>query len=112
MAEALARGRAGQTLPGQPRLFEELAGSFHAADVLLVTEVYAAGEEKIPGVAAAALVEAVRGRGHREAHFVAEREAIVPRLRELARGEDAILFMGAGDIGRLASELLEGNAAD
>ena len=93
-------------------LFEELAGSFHAADVLLVTEVYAAGEEKIPGVDAAALVEAVRGRGHREAHFVAEREAIVPRLRELARGEDAILFMGAGDIGRLASELLEGNAAD
>ena len=93
-------------------LFEELAGSFHAADVLLITEVYAAGEAKIPGIDAASLVQAARARGHREVHFVPEREAIVPRLRELAGSEDAVIFMGAGDIGRLAGDMVEGPSPD
>jgi len=93
-------------------LFEELAGSFHAADVLLITEVYAAGEAKIPGIDAASLVQAASARGHREVYYVSEREAIVPRLRELARSEDAVIFMGAGDIGRLAGDMVEGPSSD
>ncbi|HTO06205.1 MAG TPA: UDP-N-acetylmuramate--L-alanine ligase [Myxococcota bacterium] len=90
-------------------VFDELARAFHDADVVLLTEIYAAGEEKIPGVSAEALAEAVRACGHRACEFVPEKSAIVPRLRELARPGDLVFFMGAGDIGRLASEFLAGD---
>jgi UDP-N-acetylmuramate--alanine ligase len=87
-------------------VFDELARAFHDADVVLLTEIYAAGEEKIPGVTAAALAEAVRACGHRAVEFVAEKSRIVPRLRELTRPGDLVFFMGAGDIGKLAREFL------
>ncbi|HXX47285.1 MAG TPA: UDP-N-acetylmuramate--L-alanine ligase [Myxococcota bacterium] len=87
-------------------VFDELARAFHDADVVLLTEIYAAGEEKIAGVSAAALAEAVRSCGHRAVEFVPEKSQIVPRLRALARPGDLVFFMGAGDIGRLAVEFL------
>jgi UDP-N-acetylmuramate--alanine ligase len=86
--------------------FDELARAFHDADRLVLTEVYAAGEDKLPGVSGARLAEAVRECGHRAVEFVAESRAIVPRLRELARPGDVLIFLGAGDIGRLAREYL------
>ena len=93
-------------------LFDDLARSFHAADVLLITEIYPAGEAKIPGVDAASLVASARDHGQREVHFVPERGEVVPRIRELAQSEDVVIFMGAGDIGRLAQDLIEGDAPD
>ncbi len=87
-------------------VFDELARAFHDADVLLLSEIYAAGEEKLPGVTAAALADAVRACGHRAVEFVPERSRIVPRLRELARPGDLVFFMGAGDLGKLAGEFL------
>ena len=45
--------------------------------------------------------------GHRNTHLVREREEIVPALRELVQQGDAVLFMGAGDIGRLARSFTE-----
>jgi UDP-N-acetylmuramate--alanine ligase len=88
-------------------VFDELARAFHDADVLLLSEIYAAGEEKIPGISAAVLAEAVRACGHRAVEYVAEKSQIVPRLRELTRPGDLVFFMGAGDIGRLAGEFLK-----
>jgi UDP-N-acetylmuramate--alanine ligase len=91
--------------------FDELARAFHDADQLVLTEVYAAGEDKLAGASGADLAAAVRECGHRAVDFVAERAAIVPRLRELARPGDVLIFLGAGDIGRLAREYLgEGDA--
>jgi UDP-N-acetylmuramate--alanine ligase len=87
-------------------VFDELARAFHDADVVLITEIYAAGEAKIPGISAEALCEAVRACGHRAAEYVPEKSAIVPRLRALTRPGDLVFFMGAGDIGRLASDFL------
>ncbi len=88
-------------------LFGEFLHAFHDSDVLLMTEIYAAGESKIHGVEARALAEAIRERGHREVHWVAEAGEIVPKLRELVRAGDALIFMGAGDIGRFAASFLE-----
>jgi UDP-N-acetylmuramate--alanine ligase len=98
-------------------LFLDLAGAFGEADVLLLTEIYAAGEAKIPGVEARALAERARTEGHREVYFEPERADLVPRLRALARPGDAVVFMGAGDIGRCAGDFLghhgpEGGSAD
>ena len=88
-------------------LFEELAGCFHDADVVVLTDVYAAGEPKLPGVDSTSLAEAVKQTGHRNTHLVREREEIIPALRELVQQGDAVLFMGAGDIGRLARTFTE-----
>jgi UDP-N-acetylmuramate--alanine ligase len=93
-------------------LFDDLARAFHDADVLLLTDIYAAGEHKIPGVDAETLAQAAREHGHRGVHWVPERSAIVPALRALTRPGDVLLFMGAGDLGRLADDYLEGGQAD
>ncbi|MCH6561075.1 MAG: UDP-N-acetylmuramate--L-alanine ligase [Deltaproteobacteria bacterium] len=90
-------------------LFGEFAHAFHDSDVLLVTEIYAAGESKLHGVEARDLVEAIRGHGHREVHWVAEAGEVVSKLRQLVRAGDALIFMGAGDIGQLAARFLEEN---
>ncbi len=90
-------------------LFGEFAHAFHDSDVLLMTEIYAAGESKIYGVEARLLVETIRRHGHREVHWVAEVGEVVPKLRQLVRPGDALIFMGAGDIGQLAARFLEEN---
>ena len=92
--------------------FEDLARAFHGADVLLLTDIYAAGEPKIPGVDSGRLAQAARDSGQRDVQYVAEREQIVPRLRGIAREGDLLIFMGAGDIGRLAGAYLDGGEAD
>jgi len=93
-------------------LFPELAEAFDDADVLVLTEIYAAGEPKIPGVEARALADRVRENGHQNVYFEAERADLVPRLRSLARPGDAVVFMGAGDIGRCAARFLDSGAAE
>jgi UDP-N-acetylmuramate--alanine ligase len=87
-------------------LFDEFAAAFHDADLLVVTEIYAAGEPKLPGVEAAALAEAIRQRGHRDVRFVRELEAIAGGLAPELRAGDLVLTLGAGSITRLGPQLL------
>jgi UDP-N-acetylmuramate--alanine ligase len=88
-------------------LFDDFARAFHDADVLVLTEIYAAGEDKLPGVDAASLATAVRAAGHRDVRFIAELEeipdALVPELRE----GDLVLTLGAGNVASLGPRLLE-----
>ncbi|WP_083680724.1 UDP-N-acetylmuramate--L-alanine ligase [Archangium sp. Cb G35] len=88
-------------------LLNEFATSFNDADVVFVTSVYAAGEERIPGATGDALAEAVRAHGHRDVTFVEKRtelaKALLPRLRE----GDIVLTLGAGDITQVGPELVE-----
>ncbi len=91
-------------------VFDDLARAFHAADQVVITDIYAAGEPKLAGVTAQALAEATRERGHRGVHFVPEKSEIAAALGDLAREGDALIFMGAGDIGRLAHAYVEGPA--
>ncbi len=88
-------------------LFEELSRAFHLADVLLLTEVYAAGERPIEGAEAARLREAIARRGHRDVTFVPERARLTEALLERAAPGDVVLTLGAGDITRVGPELLE-----
>jgi len=87
-------------------LFDEFAAAFHDADLLVLTEIYAASEPKLPGVEAAALAEAVRQRGHRDVRFIADLEAIAPALAPELRAGDLVLTLGAGSITRLGPQLL------
>jgi len=92
--------------------FEAFADAFHDADTLLLTEIYAAGEPKIPGIETAVLADAIRARGHRDVHVVRDVSAIAERARALVGSGDLLLFMGAGDITRQADAYLEGGDPD
>jgi UDP-N-acetylmuramate--alanine ligase len=88
-------------------LLEELASAFVDADVVLLTEIYPAGEEKILGVDGRRLAEAVRATGHPAVEFVSEPTELVARLVERSRPGDAVVFMGAGDVNRFVDPLLD-----
>jgi UDP-N-acetylmuramate--alanine ligase len=81
-------------------------------DVLILTEVYAAGEEAIAGADGRALARAIRGRGRVEPVFVAELEQIPSVLAGLVEDGDIVITLGAGSIGALAQELSELLAAE
>jgi UDP-N-acetylmuramate--alanine ligase len=87
-------------------LWEEFTAAFNDADLLFVTEVYAAGEDKIPGIEAAPLVEAIRAHGHRDAHFVADLDELPARVARAARPGDLIVTLGAGSISAAGPEIL------
>jgi UDP-N-acetylmuramate--alanine ligase len=87
-------------------LFEEFATAFHQADVLLLTEIYAAGEDKIPGIESARLADAIRAHGQRDVRFVADLDAVPAALApELAAG-DLVITLGAGNVSALGPKLL------
>ena len=88
-------------------LLDELADALRGTDVLLLTEIYPAGEPKIPGIEGRTLADAVRAAGHPASELVAEPSELVSRLSALARPGDAVLFLGAGDVNRWVDPLLE-----
>jgi len=87
-------------------LFDAFTDAFHDADRLIVTGIYAAGEEKILGVESANLVEAIRARGHRSADLVADLEQVPELLLPELRSGDLVITLGAGSITRLGPKLL------
>ena len=88
-------------------LFEEFATAFHDSDILVLTEVYAAGEPKIPGVEARDLAEAIAARGHRGVRFLADLEDVPTQLATELRDGDLVLTLGAGNVGTLGPRLLQ-----
>jgi len=88
-------------------LLDDFAAVLSEADVLVVLEVYAAGEDPIAGADGRAIARAVRGRGSVEPVFVESPEELPDALTGLLADGDLLLTMGAGDIGALATTLPE-----
>jgi UDP-N-acetylmuramate--alanine ligase len=86
-------------------LFFEFTRAFNHADVLLVTDVYAAGEKPIAGASGEALAHAIRAHGHHHVRFVTGRASMVAALRELVQPGDMVIALGAGDINGVARDL-------
>ena len=86
-------------------LLDDFASVLSDADVLVLLEVYAAGEDPIAGADGRAIARAVRGRGGIEPVFVESLDELVPVLKGLLTDGDLLLTMGAGDIGLLAGTL-------
>ena len=89
------------------RLLDAFAGVLAAADVLVVTDIFAAGELPIPGVTAARLAEAVRRHTDGAVHEVRTLDEAVSLVAGLARPGDLVLTLGAGSIGHVAGRLVE-----
>ncbi len=86
-------------------LMDDFATVLSAADVLIVLEVYAAGEDAITGADGRAIARAVRSRGGVEPIFVEELDDVAEILDSVLADGDLVLTMGAGDIGALAASL-------
>jgi UDP-N-acetylmuramate--alanine ligase len=87
-------------------LWDEFCRAFNQADVLVLTDIYAASEPPIPGITSEALANAIREAGHKNVfYFRSMQESIEYLLRE-ARTLDAILTIGAGNVGRASNELM------
>jgi UDP-N-acetylmuramate--alanine ligase len=86
-------------------LFDGFCTCFNDADLVLVADVYAAGEAPIAGVSRDALVEGLSAHGHRNARALSGPEHLAPLLRELARSGDMVVFLGAGSITNWANSL-------
>ncbi|HNV55594.1 MAG TPA: UDP-N-acetylmuramate--L-alanine ligase, partial [Pseudomonadales bacterium] len=74
-------------------------------DLLLLLEVYAAGEPAIPGIDGRALCRSIRQRGPVEPLFVEDQATVPELLRQLLKGGDILLVQGAGNVGALANRI-------
>ncbi|CDM67084.1 UDP-N-acetylmuramate--L-alanine ligase [Pyrinomonas methylaliphatogenes] len=88
-------------------LMDEFARSFNNADVLLVTDIYAAGEDPIEGVTAEALTEAIKRFGHKDARYVGPLDLAADALLEEVREGDMVITLGAGNVYRAGERLLQ-----
>jgi UDP-N-acetylmuramate--alanine ligase len=86
-------------------LLDDFATVLSDADVVIILEVYAAGEDPIAGADGRAIARAVRSRGGVEPIFVEELDGLAEVLEGVLADGDLVLTMGAGDIGALASRL-------
>ncbi len=87
-------------------LMAEFGRALAAADEVVLTDIYAAGEEPIPGITIAALAAAVSAGRPVAARVVTRLDDVAPAVAELARPGDLVLTLGAGSIGGLATALV------
>jgi UDP-N-acetylmuramate--alanine ligase len=93
-------------------LFEDFSEVLAEVDVLLLTEVYPAGEQPIQGADARTLARSIRNRGKVEPVFVAASEDLPAALAAVVEEGDLVLTLGAGDIGSVAASLPERLSAE
>jgi UDP-N-acetylmuramate--alanine ligase len=86
-------------------LYEDFVAVLSRCDVLLLLDVYAAGEEPIAGADSRSLARSIRQRGQVDPVFVERIEDVPAVLRGIVEPGDVVITQGAGNIGRLAQEL-------
>jgi UDP-N-acetylmuramate--alanine ligase len=99
----------------QPHLYSrtkmfhrEFGSSFKEADLLIVTDVYPAREDPIPGVTGEMIAVAARECGHSDVHYMEgrDRDALCTTILSLAKPGDIVMTIGAGDIWKVSDRLL------
>jgi UDP-N-acetylmuramate--alanine ligase len=88
-------------------LMDEFARAFDRADLLFVTEIYAAGEKPIPGVSGEALARAVQESSHTTVTYVEHKDQLPERVLAALQPGDLVLTLGAGDIWKAGLALLD-----
>jgi len=87
-------------------LFKEFLSAFYDADVLVLTDIYPAGEDRIEGVEAKSLFEGIREYGHKDVTYIPNKKEIAEHLLRILKPGDLVITLGAGDITQIPDELL------
>ena len=88
-------------------LYDKFVISFNQADFLIITPLYGAGEEPIPGVDSRTLYQGIRNHGHRAVTYCDSTEDTISELLDQIRPGDIVLTLGAGDIHLVGTDLLK-----
>ena len=87
-------------------LFKDFLTAFYEADVLILTDIYPAGEDRIEGIEAKFLFEGLREYGHKDVTYLADKKEIVEHLLRIVSPGDLVITLGAGDIWQVSEELV------
>jgi UDP-N-acetylmuramate--alanine ligase len=113
--EAAKKGAAGRrtVVVFQPHRFsrtkdlmDDFVVAFNNADVLFLLDIYAASEKPIAGVTAEALAENIRRYGHKNVAYIGGVESAAEKVVEHLRPNDLLITLGAGNVTKLADEIL------
>jgi len=88
-------------------LLQEFARSFYQADLLVVTEIYPAGEDPIEGISGELITQVIKDFGHKRVVFIKELMDIPDYLKEVVQPGDTLLTLGAGDVWRVGEAFLK-----
>lgn len=89
-------------------LWRELGASLVEADVVVVTDVYGAAQDPIPGVTGKLVVDGInRAAGGKRVVYLPHRSDVVEFLRREVRGGDLVITMGCGDVWMLGDAAVE-----
>ena len=86
-------------------LFDDFCACMNDADAVLVSEVYAAGEEPIEGISGKSLVAGLQAAGHRHADYLDDEKDIAKIIHDWAEAGDMVIFLGAGSVTGWAASL-------
>jgi UDP-N-acetylmuramate--alanine ligase len=86
--------------------YQDFGRAFFNADVLIVTDVYPAREEPIPGITGELIVDAARQFGHKAVQYLRDKKEVPNFLMKIKKQGDIILTMGAGDIWKYGEEFV------
>lgn len=88
-------------------LLSQFAGAFEAADVIVMTDIYSAGETPIEGINGHSIPEAIKAKTGQEVHYVENFEDLTEVLAGLVQPNDLVITMGAGNINSFGPKLLK-----
>jgi UDP-N-acetylmuramate--alanine ligase len=88
-------------------LLDEFASAFNNADVLLMTDIYAASETPIEGINAEVLTGRIKSYGHKNAEYIGALEGAAESLHSTVREGDLVITLGAGSVHRAGDQLLQ-----
>jgi UDP-N-acetylmuramate--alanine ligase len=88
-------------------LFEDFVKAFYDADLLILTDIYPAGEKPIEGVTAELLAGRIKRHGQKDVTYIADRNAICDQLLGIVKAGDIVLTLGAGNIWQVGEALVE-----
>jgi UDP-N-acetylmuramate--alanine ligase len=88
-------------------LLDDFARAFNLADVVLILDIYPAGEQPIEGITTPVLVEKIKSFGHKNAIYAPDFETIESYIIADAKEGDAVIVMGAGSVTKLSDTLSE-----
>ncbi len=93
-------------------LFDEFTEALNHADVLVITDVYAAGEKPISGFSSGDLSRSIRARGKIDPIYIGEIKHLSNDLNAILQDDDLVLFAGAGSIGQVVKSIVKNKGVE